>query len=114
MADALIDIAPVLAARSHTFTIEGIGDFTLHRPTNGDKIKIGQRVNVRSGGVTLADNEAAYLVKIGAILDVLADEKPKGFDFDKADDDVPFYNFFAEYNEWLSSFRRSEATNPGA
>ena len=106
-----MDVIPgneIANARSHTFTIKGVGDFTLHRPLMADYKAIGRRVTALSGGMNLVDQDAMMLIRIEAILETLADDKPKGFKFDNLEDPIPLFVFLREYGEWLDSFRPDE------
>lgn len=97
------------AAKQHTFTIEGEGEFTLRRPNFADTMAIGKKYTMYCGGQTLVDYDAAGLARIRATLDVTAEGKPAGFDFDTVLDFSPLFAFYGEYIEWLNTFRRAGA-----
>jgi hypothetical protein len=113
MAD-IFDASPVLDARQKAFTIEGVGEFVLHRPNVGDTVAIGKRVTVLGGGQMIADVDAAVLIKAQAVLETVADEKPRGFKFAEVEDPTAIFTFWGEYSEWLESFRPSKATDTSA
>ena len=102
----------VAQARHKDFTIEGLGHFVLHRPTNGDKVTMGIRIAQYSGGVQLLDWESSLIVRCKTILLTVADDKPAGFDevaYDAFEETEPLMTFWAAYEDWLAAFRRAGA-----
>ena len=99
------------SARTHDFTIEGLGTFVIRRPTTADKIKIGQRMTMFASGFSLIDATASILVRVKSILDVLADVHPEGYTpqvFDDSFDiDEAVVKFWNEYDDWLATFRNA-------
>lgn len=107
--------------RTHTFDIDLTkeygdkfkGRFTVHHPSQMERLRIGVLQSQLTGGIPPMDNRTDNLVYMIATLDTVLDVKPDWFDV--YSDDVEYEMLLAvhmEYLKWYDSFRkRPESVN---
>ena len=106
--------------RTHTFNVdfsdidpEFVGKFTLHYPSQIERLQIGVTKSALLGGNLNVDTRTDDIAHIIATLDVVTDVSPSWFDV--TDDRVAYdilESVFIEYMNWVDSFRkRPEASN---
>lgn len=100
--------------RTHTFAVdfseyneEFVGNFTVHHPTQIERMQIGIVKSTLLNGVVPMDTITDNIAHIISTLEVVLDEKPDWFDVN--DPDVEYdilWAVFEEYLNWVSSFRK--------
>jgi len=98
---------------SHTFTIdlklpsgEFSGKFTVHRPTMGEKLRIGNISARELEGNTNADGMTTGIAYMIATFDVVIDSAPTWFKSRELRDLEVLQAVWDEYSNYLSTFQR--------
>lgn len=106
--------------RTHTFNVdfsdidsEFVGKFTLHYPSQIERLQIGVTKSALLGGNVNVDTRTDDIAHIIATLDIVSDVIPQWFDVN--DDRISYEileTIFIEYMNWVDSFRkRPEPSN---
>ena len=83
------------------------GRFTVHQPSQLERMQIGVLKSTLLGGVVPIDNMTDNLSHIMATLDVVLDEKPDWFDVEDPDLEYEILEgVFMEYLNFIESFRK--------
>lgn len=101
--------------RTHTFRVDFSADFgdkfkgsfTVHHPSQMERMRIGILQSQLTGGIPPMDARTDNLVVMIATLDTVLDDKPEWFDV--YSDDLEYevlYSVFMEYTNWIESFRK--------
>jgi hypothetical protein len=104
-----LDRERVAKAKIKQFDVEGLGTFTIRRPTAKHIIDIGREYTRIVGGSVILDGEANYTAKVLAVLN-LAEQKPDAYDGENTEEVEGLADFWAEYQTWLESFRTKQTT----
>lgn len=101
--------------RTHTFTVDFTeygekfkGKFTVHHPSQMERMRIGILQSQLTGGVVPTDVRTDNLVHIISTLDIVLDEKPEWFDIYSEELEYEMMvAVYKEYVNWMASFRKS-------
>lgn len=101
--------------RTHTFKVdfsdineEFIGTFTVHYPSQMERLQIGVTKSALLGGNLEVDVMTDNIAHIISTLDVVLDSKPDWFDVHDPDISYDMLEaIYQEYINWVGSFRRS-------
>lgn len=105
---------------THTFRVDFseidesfVGTFTVHIPTQLEKLQIGRTKSLLLGGMEAVDVMTDNIAHILATLDVILDASPDWFDIDDPTIDYTLCEtIYTEYIEWYSTFRnRNKPSN---
>lgn len=100
---------------THSFTIDletasgenFKGTFVVHRPTVGERIKIGNLEARELEGLLNVDADTAYLARIVSTFEVVVDSAPVWFDKPKELRDLEvIQEVYAKYIQFLGEFQR--------
>lgn len=109
--------------RTHTFAIDYheinpnfVGEFTVHHPSQMERLQVGIIQSQLLGGVIPVDTMTDNISRIISTLEVVLDKKPDWFDVfsDELEYEV-MEAVYIEYINWVNSFRRraEEESNKG-
>lgn len=101
--------------RTHTFDVDFTeefgekykGRFTVHHPSQMERMRIGILQSQLTGGVPPMDDRTDNLILMISTLDTVLDAKPDWFDV--TNDDVEYemiLEVFLTYRNWMDSFRK--------
>jgi hypothetical protein len=107
---------------THTFKIDKRmpygatyeGTFTIHRPTVGEKMKIGVLEAMELGGMNNIDNLVSGLAHIVATLDVIIDDHPIWWEPRKLRDVEVIQAVWEEYINYLNEFQKQPEHKTGS
>jgi hypothetical protein len=100
--------------RTHMFNVDFTdinpnftGKFTVHHPSQLEKLQIGITKSALLGGNFAVDTSTDNIAHIVATLDVVLDAKPDWFDIDDPEVDYDILEqIYMEYLDWVNAFRK--------
>ena len=108
---------PTFEDASHkVFTITGIGDFDLRRPSFPDYSTMERLKTSLVGAGADPTSVGTFTANCQIVINTLAKSKPRGFSWEVVSDLTPWFRFMSEYQDWIASFQSSlgESYDPPA